>query len=40
MIANVEAQLPFLLDREAIRDVLMRYSYGADRCDGPVLESV
>jgi hypothetical protein len=35
-----EDRLQSLLDREAIRDVLMRYSRGIDRCDRALLESV
>jgi SnoaL-like domain len=40
MSTDIEKQLRFLLDREAIRDVLMRYCYGADRCDESMLQSV
>jgi hypothetical protein len=40
MTPDVNRQLQFLLDREAIRDVVMRYCYGADRCDEAVLQSV
>jgi hypothetical protein len=40
MTAASEKQLKFLLDREAIRDVIMRYCYGADRCDEAVLQSI
>ena len=32
--------LQSMLDREAIRDVLMRYCRGIDRCDGALLEGV
>jgi SnoaL-like protein len=35
-----EADIREYLDREAIRDVLMRYSHGVDRCDGEVLKTV
>jgi hypothetical protein len=40
MSADIERQLQLLLDREAIRDVVMRYCYGADRRDESVLKSV
>jgi hypothetical protein len=40
MAVNLEAQVQSLIDREAIRDVLMRYCYGADRCDESMLKSV
>jgi SnoaL-like domain len=40
MTSYIETQLKFLLDREAIRDVIMRYCHGADRCDESMLQSV
>jgi SnoaL-like domain len=40
MKSQIETQMRFLLDREAIRDVIMRYCYGADRSDEPVLQNV
>jgi hypothetical protein len=40
MSDEMEKRLQLLLDREAIRDVIMRYCYGADRGEESVLRSV
>jgi hypothetical protein len=40
MTDEIDKRLQLLLDREAIRDVLTRYCYGADRIDESVLKSV
>jgi ketosteroid isomerase-like protein len=38
-LATVEAQIAYLVDLEALRDVLLRYCRGIDRCDEELLLS-
>ncbi len=39
-LARIDAQLQYLVDLEALRDLLLRYCRGVDRCDEELLLSV